>query len=284
MTAASFTCGIIVPVRDEEKTLVETVPALLAAAHGEHARIVWVCNDCRDESANVIRQLAGPSAEVIEVPTPGKTLALQAGDEALDAQDLFPRVYLDADTSLRPGDVGRLLQPVRTGQADLVAAAHAFDLGGASRVSAAIALCWLALPFARRTAFLGAVGISHAGRARWGTWPKITADDMFMAAMVPAGRRTMVAGAIATTRPPCRFSGWVRMRARWLRGERELRAMGLHPPAAGDQRRELLSLLMHPRSLPGAFAFCLARLLAAPLAWGEAETSWKPERGIRNGR
>jgi cellulose synthase/poly-beta-1,6-N-acetylglucosamine synthase-like glycosyltransferase len=282
MTAVPFTCGIVVPVRDEETTLGQTVPALLAAVRGEHARIIWVCNACRDDSAGVIRRLAGADAEVIEIPSPGKTLALQAGDEALDAQDLFPRLYLDADTSLRPGDLSRLLQPLRAGDADLVAAAHAFDLSGASRVSAAIARCWLALPFARRAAFLGAVGISRTGRARWRAWPKLTADDMFMAAMVPAGRHMMVAGALATTRPPSRFSGWVGMRARWLRGERELRVLGLHPPGAGGQRRELLWRLMCPRSFPGAFAFCLARLLATPVAWHEAETSWKPERGIRN--
>jgi hypothetical protein len=163
MAANPFTCGIIVPVRDEVMTLRQTVPALLAAARGEHARIVWVCNGCRDDSARVIRGLAGSEAEVIEISTPGKTLALQAGDAALDAQDLFPRLYLDADTSLRPGDLSRLLQPLRLGHADLVAAAHAFDLSGASPVSAAIARCWLALPFARKAAVLGAVGVSRGG-------------------------------------------------------------------------------------------------------------------------
>jgi cellulose synthase/poly-beta-1,6-N-acetylglucosamine synthase-like glycosyltransferase len=282
MAANSFTCGIVVPVRDEERTLSQTVPALLATAKGENARIVWVCNGCRDGSARVIRQLAGPAAEVIEITMPGKTLALQAGDEALDTQDLFPRMYLDADTVLRPGDLGRLLHPLRTGQADLVAATHAFDLSEASSVSAAIARCWLALPFARGAAVLGAVCISRSGRAHWEGWPRITADDLFMSATVPSDRQNMVADALATTRPPSSFSGWVRMRARWLRGERELRALGLHPPAAAGQRWHLLSRLFRLHTFPGAFAFCLARLLAVPLAWCQADVSWRPDRRARN--
>jgi cellulose synthase/poly-beta-1,6-N-acetylglucosamine synthase-like glycosyltransferase len=265
-------------VRDEEKILPQTVPALLAATCGEHARIVWVCNGCRDDSARVIRKLAGPDAEVIEISTPGKTVALQTGDEALDALNLFPRLYLDADTSLRPGDLARLLQPLREGRADLVAATHAFDLVEASHVSAAIARCWLALPFAQKEAILGAVGISQKGRARWRNWPMITADDMFMGAMVPAGRHLMVAEAIATTRPPSHFAGWVRMRARWIHGERQLRSLGLYPPAVVGQRGDLLRRLFRPQTFLGAFAFCWARVLAVPLALYQTQVSWRPDR------
>lgn len=278
MKADPFTCGIIVPVRDEMSVLLETIPALLVAAQGERPRIVWVCNDCRDDSANVIRRLAGPDAEVIEISTPGKTLALQAGDDALGMGDLFPRIYLDADTSLRPGDITRLLRPLRMDRADLVAASHAFDLSRASPVSAAIARCWLALPFARKSAILGAVGVSRRGRALWSNWPEVTADDMFMAAKVPRTRQLMVADAIATTRPPSTFSGWVRMRIRWLRGERQLRDLGLHPPGVGGQRKDLLRRLVRPGSLLGAFAFCLARVLATPFTWYQVGVCWKPDR------
>jgi hypothetical protein len=74
------------------------------------------------------------------------------------------------------------------------------------------------------------------------------------------------------------------MRARWLRGERELRALGLHPPAADGQRGDLLWFLVRPHTFPGAFAFCLARLLAVPLAWYQTDVSWRPDRGTCNER
>lgn len=278
MPPSRFTCGIVVPVRDEAHVLPKTVPALLAAVEGERVRLVWVCNGCSDRSAEVIRRLAGKEGEVIEIASPGKSLALQAGDEALGVESLFPRLYLDADTWLRPGDVRRLLKPLREGRADLVAASHAFDNSKASFVSAEMARCWLALPFARSGAFLGAVAVSSVGRAHWGEWPLVIADDTFMMGVVPTERQMMVPDAVATTWPPRAFSGWVSMRARWLRGERQLVEMGLTLPSKPSQRRVLAKRLVHPRTSLGAWAFCFARLLAVPQSRLPAGISWTPAR------
>lgn len=87
--------GVVVPVRNEAATLPRTVPALLDAVAGRPARVVWVCNGCTDDSAALIRRHAGDTAEIIELGGAGKTLALQAGDEALG--QIFPRFYIDAD-------------------------------------------------------------------------------------------------------------------------------------------------------------------------------------------
>ena len=91
MSAGKPTCGVVVPVRDEADLLPRTVPALLEAASGERARIVWVCNGCTDDSVSRIRSLAGSGAEILVLAEAGKAAALQAGDEALGG--VFPRVY-----------------------------------------------------------------------------------------------------------------------------------------------------------------------------------------------
>lgn len=278
MPKAAYTCGIVVPVRDEAKVLSRTVPALLRSVGNERTRIIWVCNGCRDGSVQAIRDSAGERAEIIQIETPGKTLALQEGDTLLDRDDIFPRLYLDADTWMRAGDLERLLQPLRTGRAELVAAAHALDFSRCSALSAAMADCWLSLPFARTAAFLGAVAVSKSGRARWGRWPEVIADDMFMAAMVPPERRMMVAGSVATTYAPADFLSWVRMRARWLRGERQLLARGITIPSAENQKADLLRRLGQPRTALGSSAFCLARLLAVPMNWRSSDVHWKPDR------
>ena len=269
-------CGIVVPVRNEAEMLPQTVPALLAATAGDDVRIVWVCNGCQDDSAAVIRSLVGPESDVIEIGPPGKTGALQAGDDFLG--DMFPRLYLDADTWLRPGDLARLFAPLMAGQADLTAASHAFDLSRASRLSGQMSICWLALPFATEAAFLGAVAISQAGRAQWDIWPDVIADDMFMTAHVPSARKKIVLNAIATTRPPKRFQDWVAIRARWIRGERELLRMGFSLPEVEGQRAALVTRLLDPRTCVGAAAFILARIVAGRRARRSRPSYWQPRR------
>lgn len=276
------TYGIIVPVRNEAALLPVTVRKLLEATADDPARIIWVCNGCDDDSAAVIRRHAGPGAEVIELAEPGKTRALQAGDEALGA--LFPRVYLDADTWLRPGDFARLLAPLQDGAAELVAPRLRLDTAGTSGLSARIGACWLALPHARTTAFSNAIGLSAAGRARWDRWPAITGDDIFVSATIPAHRKRIVPEALATTSMPRDFIGWVRMRARWRKGERELAALGLSPPQAAGQKAALLRRMRTPRLALGAWAFVAARLLASCGSEGTGSGIWLPDRNRNSSR
>lgn len=267
--------GIVVPVRNEAAALRETLPALLRALEGLPVRTIWVCNDCSDDSADVIRALAGKSAEILDLPHAGKTRALQAGDDALAG--LFPRFYLDADVTFSKNALPALLRPLLNNKADLVAARRIHCTNGVSTLSAAMARTWDTLPYPYEAGFLGAVGLSEAGRSSWRRWPNILGDDVFVAANIPSHRRQMVTHVTASTRPPADFKGWVIMRARWRQGEEELRALGLVAPQATYQRSELLRQLFKPRYAIGAWAFVLARLVA-PLVRGCPPSGWQPDR------
>lgn len=274
-TVSGYRCSIVVPVRDESGSLIETVPPLWKAAARHSARIVWVCNGCTDDSAEVIRRLTAGAGEVVELPDGGKAAALQAGDTVLGG--LFPRVYVDADVRMTKDALGHLLAELEEPGLDLTAASVTYDLSAASRASAAITRCWVALPYARMAAFQQAVGISARGRSLWDQWPDIIGDDIFMAAMVSPSRRRIVADAVVTTRPPANFAGWVRMRTRWRCGERQLRQMGIAPPATPGQRSALILRLLDPRRA-GAWLFLGARILSS---WRRAEapgSGWRPER------
>lgn len=268
--------GIIVPVRNEAAMLQMTVPKLLAAVKGDNARIIWVCNGCSDDSAAVIRRAVGLEAEVIELAQPGKTAALQAGDDALGS--LFPRLYLDADTSLNPGDPALLLQPVFSGAADLVAPRLRFDTTGASALSVRIGACWMSLPHAMTSAFSNAIGLSSAARGLWDRWPEITGDDIFVSAVVPSHRKRIVSEAVATIGMPASFAGWVRMRARWLKGEAELARLGLLLPRPEQQKFSLLRRMAAPDTAIGAWAFALARILATMSPTDAGASVWLPDR------
>ena len=268
-------CGIVVPVRNEAAMLPKTVPLLLAAARAR-AVIVWVCNGCTDTSAQVIRRLAGPSAEIVELARPGKTLALQAGDDALG--DLFPRFYIDADTTLGEAELALLCAPLVAGTADLVAPLLRFDSTGASALSAAIGRCWMSLPHARTAAFSNVIGVSSAARARWEQWPAIIGDDIFVSAMVPPLRKLIVTAATATVAMPKTFDGWVTMRARWLKGEAQLAELGLAVPRAEGQRAALMRQLRDPAAAPGAWAFLAARCLGGLRPPAAGSHHWLPAR------
>ena len=209
--------SIVVPVRDEAENLRTTVPALLAATAGDGAEILYVCNACSDGSPDLIRALAGPQVRVLEIAEAGKTKALNAGDPIASA---FPRFYLDADVVLRPGDLRRLAQPLRDGDADMVSPLLDLELSSASRI--ARHLQDLALP-----ALCAPVGFPDLDRAL-AAWP----GPVGSLARDP-GRRHLHGGHGRTASPQDREVG-----DRSRQAARRFRRMGTNagPVAAGATR------------------------------------------------
>lgn len=277
MVTVPLRYGVIVPVRNEALRLNQTVPHLLAATAGDDVHIVWVCNGCTDGSEDVIkRHHIGARAHVICLEKASKTAALQAGDDLL--KDIYPRIYLDADTWLRPGDMARLMAPLVADKADLTSPQHDCDMTGATRISAAMMKCWLALPYARTHAFLGAVALSKAGRARWGQWPDLFGDDIFVTAMTPFHRRCIVTDALAMTWAPRDIHSWLRMRRRWRAGELQIRDYGIEITPVAGQRAALVRRLCWPSTAPGAVLFCLIGLLARFPTPSSRQDGWIPDR------
>lgn len=277
MVTGAATYSVVVPVRDEAEMLRTTIPALLAATAGDGAEIVYVCNGCSDDSANLIRLLAGPRVRVAQIAEAGKTKALNTGDAMTS---VLPRFYVDADVVLHPGDLRRLAEILQGGDADMVSPLLDFDLSGTSPVARAISKVWLRLPYVRHSAFQNVIGLSRHGRSRWDRFPDILGDDIFMAAMGAPNRGRIVDSVTVLVRPPADFRGWVRTRARWRRGERELLSMGLSLPRRPGQRMALLRRLARPGTATGAACFIAARVLGdlcSRFALREP-LAWRPER------
>lgn len=210
-----------------------------------------------------------------EVAAASKTAALNHGDALCS---VFPRFYLDADVRVPVGCFEVLAAALI--DADLVAPRIRFDMAGATGSSRAIAQVWLTLPHAREAAFHHLVGLSRMGRSRWQSFPNVLGDDIFMEAKTPADRRRIVHEASIETAIPRTFFGWVRVRGRWRRGERELARMGLVVPRQGGQKARLLAMLASPRSAWGATAFILVRVLAEPLS-RRSQQGWFTDRSFR---
>ena len=276
-TARPADYSIVVPVHNESAILPLTVPALLQATGPDAAEIVYVCNGCTDASANLIRTLAGPKAQVVEIAEASKTAALNAGDRRARA---FPRFYVDADVTLPPGAFATLTNRLRTDDLQLVSPRLAFDMTQASPMSRAVARTWLGLPHAGTTAFHNVLGLSAAGRARWAEFPAILGDDIFISAQIPPASRRIVPEVCALTAPPATFWGWVRVRSRWLQGERQLAALNVTVQRHAGQKGALARMLLRANTFTGTCLFIMVRILAEAVSRSDVtgKSEWYTDR------
>jgi glycosyltransferase involved in cell wall biosynthesis len=101
-------CALVLPCRNEAPAL----PAILGAVPPELAVIV-VDNGSTDGTADVAR---AHGARVVVEPRSGYGAAVQAGVEAAEEEYV---AVMDGDGSFDPHEIGRLLQAVIDGEADL---------------------------------------------------------------------------------------------------------------------------------------------------------------------
>lgn len=108
---------VLIPARNEEESLPGVLDEL--ARSGAEYRVLVVDNGSTDATAEEARR-AG--AAVVAEPRPGYGRACQAGIAAEARRERPPSVlaFLDADDRLGPGQLPRVVEPVRRGDADLV--------------------------------------------------------------------------------------------------------------------------------------------------------------------
>lgn len=108
----------LIPARNEAGALATLLERVRETSGEDLAQVIVVDNGSTDETTAVAE--AG-GARVVSEPRPGYGRACQRGIDALrrgEAPDIL--VFLDADDFEAPAQVGRLLEPLRAGHADLV--------------------------------------------------------------------------------------------------------------------------------------------------------------------
>jgi glycosyltransferase involved in cell wall biosynthesis len=254
--------SIIVPVRNEASVLARTIPALLAATGADNPQIIYVCNGCTDDSAALACRLLGRRGRVISLERPGKTHALNHGDAVATA---FPRFYVDADVLPAPGSLGRMAGLLRGGEIEVIAPLQRYDVDGITRVARAICRMAEALPHGQHGGLHCCIGLSQAGRARWGSFPDLLGDDIFIEASVPKDRQLILHDEPLLIRAPHSFSAWVRVRLRWREGERQLERIGLRVARTPGQARALIRALFRRQTCFDAACYLAARAVAEVL-------------------
>ena len=280
--------AIIIPAHNEASVIANTLTALLSQVRDEDEVIV-VSNGCNDNTAHVARQFS-PRVTVLETDVPSKTNALNLGDRHAKS---FPRIYLDADIRLAQGALNKLVDALATGPWLAVAPEPQMDLEGANWAVQASYDIWLSLPYCRNGMIgAGVYALSEAGRARFGDFPNVIADDGYVRALYKESERARVAGAISVVRAPASLTWLLKIKTRSRLGGMELarRFPGLLENETKDYSGALRGMLVNPLNWPKVFVYLYVNVVSRAMArerlrnlshyqWEKDTSSRKPKAG-----
>jgi len=173
--------SIIIPAHNEAITLPRCLSSIAAATAPDcGVEVVVVANGCSDDTADIARGLTNTlpfAAHVIDLAEGGKPNALNAGDAAA-AGPL--RIYLDADVQIAPELLVQIAEVLDTDSA-AYASGTLLIPDSPSLITRAFARFYRTVPFIRDgVPGCGLFAVNAAGRARWGDFPQIIADDTFV--------------------------------------------------------------------------------------------------------
>ncbi|WP_342373144.1 WecB/TagA/CpsF family glycosyltransferase [Propioniciclava soli] len=278
--------SVVIPAHNEAVSIDRCLAALGGTAIGREAEIVVVANGCEDGTAAAARAHAEslPGLIVVETDLASKVHALNLGDEHATA---FPRVYLDADIELSP-DALPALRDALAGPAPRVAAPRiVFDTAGSSWAVRAFYDIFARLPYATQGLVgLGVYALSESGRRRFGAFPELTSDDLFVQRLFAPHERVSTPGTF-TVATPRRWRDLVKVRARIARGnaefgEAELPGVDTRSSTGGTARALLGLLVRDPRRIVGAVVYAVTRLAAQRRARSGAR--WERDDSSRTPR
>ncbi|MDA0295271.1 MAG: glycosyltransferase family A protein [Planctomycetota bacterium] len=267
--------SIIIPAHNEESVIERTLRAVLADEIPD-LEIVVVVNATTDRTAEIARDLDS-RITVIETSTPGKTNALNLGEKTMKA---FPRVFLDADITFKPGTLAAIL----TASSDLhpiVSPQPVYDLSGCSIAMRLYMQAENYNHYYGRGApnGSGCFVLSAEGRSRWGEFPQVIADDGYVQNQFHPHESMTVSSAHATVLPPRDLNSMITVRARVRRGQFELgnrfpEIMGKNQSQVGGV---LTRMLLRPWTWAALSIYCWVRIRERQLARRQiaaGETGW----------
>jgi glycosyltransferase involved in cell wall biosynthesis len=195
MTTTDPAVTIIIPAANEAAVIGRCLAALIASDDpGAGVEVIVVANGCTDLTVQMAKAQGPRFAErgwtlsVLDLPSPGKPGALNAGDAA--ARGAI-RAYLDADVTVSPGLIRETLRVLNRPEGAY--ASGRITITADSAVSRRYARIWARVPFmARGVPGCGYFAMNAAGRARWGDWPTIISDDTFARLQFTPAERHLV--------------------------------------------------------------------------------------------
>jgi glycosyltransferase involved in cell wall biosynthesis len=251
--------SVIVPAHNEAQVIEAGLRSMTQGFGPDELEIIVVCNGCRDDTARLARGF-GPIVKVIETDVASKSHALNLGDQAALG---MPRLYVDADVVLTPAGLRAIVEVLESGAA--LAAAPTVEtviLEGTSLTVRQFYRVWMSLPYVNEGMVgAGVYALSREGRARFGAFPSIIADDGYIRLLFRHGERVKVAAAVCKVRAPKTLGDLIKIKTRSRLGVLEL----------AQTFPELYQQSQRNKGYAAALGFILARpslyLGLAPYLW-----------------
>lgn len=261
--------SVIIPAHNEARVITRTLAALTQGAAPGELEVIVVCNGCTDDTAALARAFGesaanrqgGAALRVLETPVAGKIKALNLGDQAAEG---FPRVYVDADVLLPLESLRQLAKCLADGRILAAAPRPSFDVTGCAWAVRAYYDINGRLPSSHEgIGGSGVYALSRQGRSRFGTFPELTADDLFVRLQFKSDERATLADCRSTVFAPQCLSDLIAIKTRSHFGGYELHQMmpELWVNRGCSNGRELLQLWANPLLWPKLALYCHVKLL-----------------------
>lgn len=261
--------SVVIPAHNEGSRILDCLRPLSRLSQTLPLEIVVVANGCHDNTAALAR--SQPGVMVLDLPQPSKTAALNAGDEVATA---FPRLYLDADVVVDEEAVRGMVEALSTHLPRLSAPSVRYETQGADLLVRAYFRVFRQLPSAQKsTVGRGVYAVSEAGRTRFGRFPDLLGDDLFVNRLFSPSE-TVVSQGWSAVRTPRSWRDLLRVRTRLVAGNAELartrhgevgalaEAHDFSRSTSGTLRALLALVSRRPHELPAALVYAGINTLA----------------------
>lgn len=220
--------SVVIPAHNEASVIGRCVETLLRDAAPGEFEVVVVSNGSTDATAEVARH-AGHGVQVVETDVASKAVALNLGDAATT---VFPRAYLDADVEMDAASLRGVVATLRGGALCSAPQMH-LEFGAATWPVRAFYRAFSRLPYLADDPIGGVYVLSEHGRSLFGSFPDLTADDLFVRNLFAPGERVTATGGTYTVHTPRDVRSLLAIRERAYRGAAEYSDAG-HRSAAGS--------------------------------------------------
>ena len=235
--------SVVIAAYDEEALIGRCLDHLLRDFAEGELEVVVAANGCSDGTARVARTFP---VHVLELDQASKAAALRAGDDAVTS---FPRIYLDADVLLPSASARAVLAHLQRPDALAARPPLAYDTSCCSALVRSYYRARRQLP--SMTTHLWGAGVyalSDRGRARFGAFPDVTADDLFVDQQFACHEKTIVEAEPVVVLTARTAKGLLQVLRRQNRGKRNL-GHGQHVQPTSRVYADLLALARGGASL-----------------------------------
>lgn len=280
---------VVIAAHNEAAVIGRCLDAVLADAHPGEFEVVVAANGCTDDTAAIAARRTG--VRVVEIEQASKIAALNSAEAAGCG---FPRIYLDADIPASTATVRAVRDALQGPDAPLAAfPARKLDVARRPIPVRAYYAIHSRLPVFQEGLFgRGMIGLSQAGRERFGVFPDVVADDLFLDTLFAREETVQVPHVSTTVATPMRTRDLTRRLVRVRRGNAALRGSRDpdHASSSAVRRADRLSwyrdvVVPHPWLAPAAVVYVTLSAWAAlrarrqpsdPGAWERDDSSRVP--------